>query len=395
MTVRETIRAHGLDGTLVAPDWPPLTHDEVRRVLEAHGGFHSPFEILSASPRPLSAAGIVGTGNEQVFIKRHARTVRDTQGLSEEHRFMAHLRNHGAPVPRVIPGRTGETSCEIDDWTYEVHEIATGIDLYEDAISWTPFRTANHARSTGEMMARLHLAAKGYDAPPRAGRPLVAGFTIYAAGNPAAAMEQYIAVRPHLCAYLARRSCAQDALALLTPFHQELAPHLPHLAPLWTHNDFHASNLFWSGAGVDAQATAVIDFGLCDQTNAVHDLAHAIERSIVEWLVLVNDRARPANVPVHYDHLWALLEGYESVRPLSYNEASALAPLTALSHAEFALSETDYFLSALDSEEKAFMACEGYLVSHAQWWRGPGAALLDSLRAWAKRHERVNQEKEA
>ena len=142
------------------------------------------------------------------------------EGLSEEHRFMAHLRNHGAPVPRVIPGRTGETSCEIDDWTYEVHEIATGIDLYEDAISWTPFRTANHARSTGEMMARLHLAAKGYDAPPRAGRPLVAGFTIYAAGNPAAAMEQYIAVRPHLCAYLARRSCAQDALALLTPFHQ-------------------------------------------------------------------------------------------------------------------------------------------------------------------------------
>ena len=139
----------------------------------------------------------------------------------------------------------------------------------------------------------------------------------------------------------------------------------------------------------------MIDFGLCDRTNAVHDLAHAIERNIVEWLVLVNDRARPANVPVHYDHLWALLEGYESVRPLSCNEASALAPMTALCHAEFALSETDYFLSVLDSEERAYMACEGYLVSHAQWWRGPGAAVLDSLRTWATRHQRISPGKEA
>ena len=70
-------------------------------------------------------------------------------------------------------------------------------------------------------------------------------------------------------------------------------------------------------AGDDAQATAIIDFGLADRTNAVHDLAHAIERNIVEWLVLVDDPAHPDDVPVHLDHLTALLEGYESVRPLS------------------------------------------------------------------------------
>ena len=48
---------------------------------------------------------------------------------------------------------------------------------------------------------------------------------------------------------------------------------------------------------ISAQATAVIDFGLADRTNAVHDLAHAIERNIVEWLALVNDPAHPDAVP--------------------------------------------------------------------------------------------------
>ncbi len=383
MAVNETARAHGLDGTLVTPDWPPLTREEVRHVLDGYDKFHGPFEILSISPRPLSAASVVATRDAKVFLKRHARAVRDTEGLREEHRFMTHMRNHGAPVPRVIPTKTGETALEIDNWTYEVHEIATGIDLYEDAISWTPFRNAHHARAAGERMAQLHLAAQGYDAPPRIGRQLVAGFTIFSANDPAAAMRQYVAARPALCAYLAQHSCVRDALALLRPFHQELVPLLPHLAPLWTHNDLHPSNLFWSDRGPQAQTTAVIDFGLCDRTNAVHDLAHAIERSIVEWLVLINDPERPESVSVHYDHLTALLSGYESARPLSREEALALAPMLALCHAEFALSENDYFLDVLHSAANAWFACEGYLVLHSEWWNGSGMKLLDWLRAWA------------
>ena len=45
----------------------------------------------------------------------------------------------------------------------------------------------------------------------------------------------------------------------------------PALEPLWTHNDLHASNLLWSAGGDNAQAAAIIDFGLADRTNAVHD----------------------------------------------------------------------------------------------------------------------------
>ena len=120
----------------------------------------------------------------------------------------------------------------------------------------------------------------------------------------------------------------------------------------------------------------------------MHDLAQAIERSIVGWLALVDRPNQPEDVRVHYDHLFALLDGYESARPLSREERLALAPMTALCHAEFALAETDYFLTALQDREKASMACEGYLVSHAKWFGGPGRKLLDALREWARRPDR-------
>jgi Ser/Thr protein kinase RdoA (MazF antagonist) len=375
--------AHGLDGTLVEPDWPPLTLDEIRGLLREYPALGLPRKILTVSPRPFSAASVVATQGQEVFIKRHHVTVRDAAGLREEHRFMAHLRSKGAAVPRVFKAAAGETAIKLGEWVYEVHEKPRGVDLYGDAISWTPFRSPGHARSAGQMLARLHEASYGYDAPARKFRPLVAGFTIFSSHDPAAEFGRYLAMRPALNDYMRNRNCREEALALLAPFHTELVPLLPALPSLWTHNDLHASNLLWSDAGADAQAVVVIDFGLADRTNAVHDLAHAIERNMIGWLKLVERPDQPEEVPVHYDLLFALLEGYESVRRLSHQERAALAPMMALCHAEFALAETDYFLSALHSKEKARMACEGYLVSHARWFGGPGSKLLDTLRKWA------------
>ncbi len=384
-----TNKAHGMDGTLVAPDWPPLTMDEVRAVMAEFPTLGEADKLLSVSPRPFSAASVVATEKQRVFIKRHHRAVRDAEGLREEHRFMAHLRARGAAVPMVFEAASGATAIEMGEWTYEVHETPRGMDLYEDALSWTPFLSKAHARSAGEALGRLHRAAEGYEAPTRILRPLVAGFTIFAAKDPGAELDAFIAGRPALSDYLGRRSCRDEGLELLAPFHAELVPLLPSLPALWTHNDLHASNLLWSDTSLDAHAAAVIDFGLCDCTNAAHDLAQAIERNIVGWLHLVDDPAHPENVPVYFDHLLAMLEGYESTRPLTDEEAAALAPMTALCHAEFALSETDYFLNVLHSEEKAHMACEGYLIAHARWFRGEGSRLVDALRTWAGMRRRT------
>lgn len=376
-------KAHGMDGTLVEPDWAPLTLDELRRALMLFPEAGEPIRILSTSPRPFSAASVLATSSGTFFVKRHHRSLRDVEGLGEEHRFMQHLRKSGAKVPRVLKACEGGTAVELGDWTYEVHEKPQGMDLYEEALSWTPFRAPKHAYSAGQALARLHCAAADFKEPARKARPLIASFSIFASTNPERAMKRYLAARPVLDADDFTHSGCAAALDLLAPFHEELRPLLPALDPIWTHNDLHASNLFWSDATDDATATAVIDFGLADYTNAVHDLAQAIERNIVEWLVLMQHPAA-TEVPVHWEHLYALLDGYESIRPLSEQEAAALAPMTALCHAEFALTEADYFLSVLHAPKKAKLASDDYLVGHAQWFRSrAGQVLTDALRQWA------------
>ncbi len=385
-------KAHGMDGTLVEADWPPLTLPEARALLAEFPGCDEPIRILSISPRPFSAASVVATGTGRIFIKRHHRTVRDREGLLEEHRFINYLRAHGAPAPRVFSSTSGETAIERGEWTYEVHEAPEGVDLYEDDLSWTPFRSAAHARSAGEMLARLHLASRGFDAPLRKPQPLVASFTIFAVDDPRAAMELYLSARPVLAEDAVTRMACDEALELLAPFHAELKPLLPALDLLWTHNDLHASNLLWSDGSVGARAVAAIDFGLADRTNAVHDLAQAIERSIVEWLRLREGLEDTEDVPVHIDQLEALLDGYESVRTLSDEEAAALKPMAALCHPEFALTEADYFLGVLHSKENARVCSEGYLAGHARWFRGAGGRkLLDAIGRWAATRKRAGR----
>jgi Ser/Thr protein kinase RdoA (MazF antagonist) len=376
---------HGLDGNWVEPDWPPLTIEEIGSLLERYPEAGKVCSILSVSPRPFSAASVIRTARGKVFVKRHSRAVRDRAGLIEEHAFVDYLISRGLPAPRVLRTADGASVVESGGWSYEVHEVPAGEDAYEEILSWTPYLSTEHARSAGRMLARLHRCAAGFDAPARRPSPLTLGFGIFSDDDPRAAFEQYIGVRPALKDCTMARTAFAQAAELLAPFHQELRPLLPALEPLWTHNDLHGSNLLWSDRTLEAEAVAIIDFGLADRTTAVHDLAQAIERSIGEWLLLKAGSEDVARIPVHYEHLNAMLDGYEAVRPLSAAEAAALAPMTALCHAEFALTEADYFHGPLHSEEKTRVALEEYLVGRARWFaRGQGSELVEFLRQRAR-----------
>lgn len=388
--------AHGLDGSWVEPDWPPIGWHEAAAVLREFAGSPEPSAILSHSPRPFSAASVVSlSGGGTLFIKRHHGSVRTAEGLREEHRFLAHLGQRGAPVVHVLSNCRGETAIEREGWCYEVHEVPAGCDLYVDALSWTPFKSTHHSRAMGVMMARLHTAAEGFDAPPRKARPLVASFSIFSAVDAERALQAYFIAHRELAEDALVRACARESLAVLAPFHAQLKPLLPMLAPLWTHNDLHPSNLLWSSPTSSADAVAVIDFGLADCTTAVYDIAHAIERSIVGWLDLNPLDAAEDRLPLHLDQLVALLDGYQSERLLSMAELEALAPMTALCHAEFALSEAEYFCRILHDREKTRLAVADYLLGHACWYRGKGGArLLAAINAWAARQQSVTVERE-
>ncbi len=373
----ELFKVHGLGNELVESAWAPLTLSEINKVLRRFTRLGSVKEITWHSPRPFSTAALVTTANGPVFVKRHHHCVRDTKGLLEEHRFIAHLHAACLPVTEVLSDNSGSSVIVDGVWSYEVHAQAPGVDLYRDAVSWSPFFSVAHAQAAGCALAQLHLAAQGYQAAERQSTVLVSSATLLGSDDLIESLTQFINLRPALADYLTKRQWHAEVTRELLPRHAKLKPFIKALPPLWTHNDWHASNLLWSNASDTAGVATIIDFGLSNKTFALYDLATAIERNVIEWLALPCDSAKL----VHFDLLDALLDGYTSVRPLSTIETTALPLLLPLVHIEFALSEVLYFNSVAKSQENAALAYDGYFLGHAAWFKSTaGQHLLTHLR---------------
>jgi Ser/Thr protein kinase RdoA (MazF antagonist) len=202
----------------------------------------------------------------------------------------------------------------------------------------------------------------------------VTGWGIAGSTDPIAQVERRLAERPALATFLSARDWRADFARSVLPLHAHLRPLLDRLTPLWAHGDWHPSNLFW---GDDNEVSTVIDFGLSDQTSAVIDIATAIERTCVPWLDLGNASAA-ADIPTAV----AFVTAYSEVRALSPVEYTALPLVLPLVHIDFALSEVDYFVAALDDSERAAVAYDDFLLAHADWFSSPaGRALTDVLSA--------------
>jgi Ser/Thr protein kinase RdoA (MazF antagonist) len=353
-----------------------LNTEEARAVLARWGIADSDARVIWHSPRPLSAAAIVELTGRKLFVKRHHQGVRTAPELQEEHRFIQHLHSHGAPVSGVIPATDGATALEIGDWTYEIHDVGSGLDLYRDAVSWSPFASSNHAIAAGRALALLHVSSQGFDAPPRAARLLVSNDRIIRSAEPLRAVHEIITRRPALREYFQGKPWRTEIARAFAPFHDRLLDALPHLEDLWTHNDWHASNLLWSDASAAATVQTVLDFGLSDRTTAVYDLATAIERNTIPWLDIHDGIAGAADLNL----VSGLIRGYLGARPLRPVERAALVALLPLVHIGYALSEIDYFHGTTRSAENADLAYHGFLLGHCAWFESiEGRALLDHV----------------
>ncbi len=217
-------------------------------------------------------------------------------------------------------------------------------------------------------MAELHDAAAGFDAPLRRTHLLVADFRLFAGADPIGAIAARAARFPILAEALAGRPWRQDMARILMPYHAALLPFLSDQAPLWTHNDLHASNLFWR---TDGGVASVVDFGLANRTFAMFDLATAIERNAIAWLELAegaDDIGRVATAR-------AILRGYGDAGEI-------LRHLLPLVHVDFALSELAYFHGVTGSRANADRAYLDFLLGHAAWFGSPrGREFLDALLA--------------
>ncbi|NUS42081.1 MAG: phosphotransferase [Mycobacteriaceae bacterium] len=362
----------------VAPDWPPLSRAELDPVLR-EVGLGGAADLEWRSPRPLSAACRVRTADGRVVVvKRLPKALRTPEALGEEHAFADHLRANGIPVPVTFGARHGDAAVRGRDFSYEVQSVGVGDDRYGGDFSWTPYLSVDHARAAGRMLARLHVAAHRFDAPPRPARPLLSRLHTFGPGDPISKVADLIRQRPAVATFLAARDWRTDIARVHLPHHRRLAPLLDDLEPLWTHNDWHGTNLLWRGDGPSSRVTAVIDFGLSDRTTAVFDLATAIERSAVDWLAIRGGGA--ANV--RFDQIRALLSGYGEVRKLTAAERRALPLLFPLVHADYELSEIDYFLSVVPggNPENAEIAYRDYFLGHTAWIDTPaGHSLRNAL----------------
>ena len=373
---------HGMSQMLVAPDWPPLSDEEVRAVLRGYELTNrvpksSSAVVVWQSPRPMSAASLVRVGDHSVFVKRHHRAVRTPDQLRVEHAFASHLHTRGQSVPRVLARHDGTTVVEEGDFVYEVHEPVVGIDLYRHAVSWSPFRSLDHARAAGRALAAFHEAARGFPLPSRAAGVLISSTVIVGAADPQAALQRLLDSRPGLARAVGDRPLVGDFARHHLGLIKRAAPLLAALEPQWGHGDWHPSNLAWSSTGAGAVVSGVFDLGLANRTFAVYDLAVALERSTIDWL----DLARRGRVEADLANVDALLDGYEELHPLSELEAAALGELLPMAHIEYALSEVEYFAEVVRSETNADLAYDNYLVGHARWFEGAlGSALLDHLR---------------
>lgn len=372
-------RVQGLNNDEVPADWPAISAREVAWLGERFPQLAGAGAPLWHSPRPMSAAAIVEAAGGRFFIKRHHQRVRSAQTLAEEHRFIAHLAREGVPVVRVLSDRDGATAVEHDGWTYELHAVAEGLDLYRDAASWTPLTDLHQARAAGAMLARLHLASASYRAPQRSTQVLVTRDDLIRCADPIAMLMHDLPNRPALADYLSHKPWQRDLEQTVLPWHAGLPERLQSEPHLWAHNDWHVSNLLWRDDGDAMSVASVLDFGLASPTSALFDLATAIERNAIAWLEL--ERGAEA---VHVDTALALLDGYRQLRPLSAAQVHLLADLLPVVHLDFALSEVEYFQGATGSTADADVAYHTFLLGHAQWFStADGQSLLAALHAAA------------
>lgn len=371
-------RVHGVAGETAVPDWPALTPREVAAVLAGFPRLAGPVTLLWYSPRPFSAAARVATGAGEVFVKRHHVAIRTPRQLAEEHAFIAHLRQRGVPVPVVLANAEGETAIQRGEWTYEVHAPAAGLDLYRDSFSWSPLTDLQRARAAGRMLACLHRAAADYAAPARTTTVLVSRDDVLRAPDLIAAVAAQAAIRPALADYLERRDWQRELQAVAAR-QQRVQPRLAALPRLWTHNDWHVSNLCWTSAAADAEVASVLDFGLAAPTFALYDLATAIERNAIAWLEPA--RGMDAIFPATAN---AMIDGYAAALPLAPDARALLADLLPVVHVDFALSELEYYAGIVHSATNADAAWYTFLLGHAAWFATPpGAALLAAIRGRA------------
>nr|MBA3538676.1 phosphotransferase [Deltaproteobacteria bacterium] len=122
------------------------------------------------------------------------------------------------------------------------------------------------------------------------------------------------------------------------------------------HGDLFRDNVLWE----DGQVTAVLDFEQASGGSLVYDLAVCIN----DWCWTNEPRLELAS---------ALIAGYQTVRPLTVHDRTALPIEVRVAAARFTITRiTDVYLARLTNPEKDFRA----FLARVEAWRGGALGQL-------------------
>jgi len=250
--------------------------------------------------------------------------------------LLDHLAGKGCPVPRTMHDRRGASYRMVEGKAGALIEFLPGV---------SPTRpTAAQARSVGAVLAQLHLAARDFPRTRANGMDFAASAAILDA-----------------CTAQRLATIHADLPAMLAPAHQAAALDLAALPQSQTHTDLFPDNVLMLGEHV----TGLIDFYFACTGPMVLDLAvtHAA------WCFDRDNRYLPALGA-------ALVEGYESIRPLESAERALFAEVAKGACLRFVASRAEDWL---DTPDDALVTRKDPMqfVERWQFYEKTGARLLD------------------
>ena len=207
--------------------------------------------------------------------------------------LMKHLAHHGIPVPDPVANSDGNILLTVEGKPAAVVNRLIG----SSELAPTP----QHCHAVGEMLARMHLAGKDYNRH----QPNLRGLAWW--------NETVPVVLPFLDA--SQSSLIQSELAFQNHIAQSSAYAALPRGPV--HADLFRDNVMFEGQDDTLQLTGFFDFYFAGIDSWLFDLAVSLN----DWCIDLDTGA------LHADKTAALLEAYQSVRPLIKAERHLLNPM--------------------------------------------------------------------
>jgi len=207
--------------------------------------------------------------------------------------LMKHLAHHGIPVPDPVANSDGDILLTVEGKPAAVVNRLTG----SSELAPTP----QHCHAVGDMLARMHLAGKDYNRH----QPNLRGLAWW--------NETVPVVLPFLNA--SQSSLIQSELAFQNHIAQSSAYAALPRGPV--HADLFRDNVMFEGQGDALQLTGFFDFYFAGIDSWLFDLAVCLN----DWCIDLDTGILHANKTA------ALLEAYQSVRPLIKAERHLLNPM--------------------------------------------------------------------